>query len=313
MRRSARGVSIDFAELSDSGLDPAKKVNEDASLYAETAHGHLAVVCDGMGGHEGGREASHMAVAKIAEGIRDAPTVTPPAEVLRASIQAAARDVHELGRQIPLEARPGTTCVAVLVYDGKAQIAHVGDSRLYLVRGGKLYRLTRDHSMVQQMLDAGALSEVQALAHPDANRITRALGMFPTVEVEIRPAPLALAAGDVLILCSDGLSDMLDEPDLLSAVRETIGSGPELVCQRLVDAANAKGGADNITVQVLIVSEVPAAAEPTVVEHGTDEPPPTAGMTQPATPAQLPHVPPAMQPGARPIPAPTPLTFSHLV
>jgi serine/threonine protein phosphatase PrpC len=307
MRRSARGVSIEFAELSDSGLDPAKKVNEDACLYAETAHGHLAVVCDGMGGHQGGREASQTAVAKIAEGVRGAPAGAVPAEVLGASIRTAGQVVHELGRQIPIEARPGTTCVAVLIYDGKAEIAHVGDSRLYLVRDGELHQLTRDHSMVQQMLDAGALSEAQALAHPDANRITRALGMFPTVNVEMRPAPLALAAGDVLLLCSDGLTDMLDERDLLSAVRETIDGGPELCCQRLVDAANEKGGADNITVQVLIVSEVSTLAEPTVVDSpGPGEPPPTEGMTQAATPTPaMGHGPAATQPEHRPRPAPT--------
>lgn len=266
MRRSARGVTIEFAELSDPGLDPAKQVNEDGCLYAETPHGHLAVVCDGMGGHQGGSLASKTALARIVEGVQRAPAGAPPGEVLRSSIAAAGEVVHDLGRRIPIEARPGTTCVAILVYEGKAEIAHVGDSRLYLVRSAEIHQLTRDHSMVQQMLDAGVLSPAQAAGHPDANRITRALGMFPTVDVELRPSALPLAPGDVLLLCSDGLTDMLEDGDLLATIRETVASGPELVCQRLVDAANQKGGADNITAQVLIVTELAVVDKATVVD-----------------------------------------------
>jgi serine/threonine protein phosphatase PrpC len=267
MRRSARGLVIEFAELSDAGRDPSKQVNEDSCAYQETAHGHLALVCDGMGGHKGGKLASETAVATILDGIRHAPVGTPPAELLRSTIGQACQAVHEVGGSGPVETRPGTTCVATLLHDGKAEVAHVGDSRLYLIRGGGIQRVTRDHSLVQQMLDAGLLTEAQAAVHPDINRITRALGMYPVVDVEVRPKPLLLVPGDVLLLSSDGLTDMLEDEALLAIVQATLGSGPEVTCQRLVDEANARGGHDNITVQVLLVVEsTHRAPEQTLVE-----------------------------------------------
>jgi PPM family protein phosphatase len=296
MRRSARGLVIEFAELSDAGRDPLKQVNEDSCAYQETAHGHLALVCDGMGGHTGGKLASETAVATILEGVRRAPVGTPPADLLRSTIAQACQAVHEAGGSGPVETRPGTTCVATLLYDGKAEVAHVGDSRLYLLRGGEIQRITRDHSLVQQMLDAGLLSEAQAAVHPDINRITRALGMFPVVDVEVRPTPLLLLPGDVLLLCSDGLTDMLEDDALVTNVRETLGSGPELTCQRLIDAANARGGHDNITVQVLLVVEAPRRlAEPTVVDGTVPNVPATlpptadlaAGQLEPTRPDEL--------------------------
>ena len=267
MRRAARGVVVEFAQLTDAGRDPAKQVNEDASRYETTAHGHLAVVCDGMGGHEGGRLASQTAVACIIDTLSRTPVGAHCAEALRASIEAAGRKVHEIGGTLPVEARPGTTCVALLLYEGIADVAHVGDSRLYLLRGGEIRRITRDHSMVQQLLDAGVLSEAQALAHPDANRITRALGMLPTVDVEVRPGALAVVSGDVLLLTSDGLTDVVEDVELLALVRENLSAGPEVVCQRLIDTANERGGPDNITVQVLSVVEAPQRpAEATVLD-----------------------------------------------
>ncbi|MBN1609904.1 MAG: serine/threonine-protein phosphatase [Polyangiaceae bacterium] len=283
MRRSARGLVIEFAELSDPGLDPTKQVNEDSCAYEETAHGHLALVCDGMGGHKGGRLASETAVATILDGMRRAPVGTSAADLLRSTIGQACQAVHEVGGSGPVETRPGTTCVATLLYDGKAEVAHVGDSRLYLIRGGEIRRVTRDHSLVQQMLDAGLLTEAQAAVHPDVNRITRALGMFPDVDVEVRPKPLLLAPGDLLLLSSDGLTDMLEDEALLTIVRETFESGPEVTCQRLVDAANARGGHDNITVQVLLVVEAPRrVAEPTLVEPTlVDGPVPNVTATLP--------------------------------
>jgi serine/threonine protein phosphatase PrpC len=286
MRRSARGLVIEFAELSDAGRDPSKQVNEDSCAYEETAHGHLALVCDGMGGHKGGKLASETAVATILDGMRRAPVETPPADLLRSTIGQACLAVHEAGGSGPVETRPGTTCVVTMLYDGKAEVAHVGDSRLYLIRGGGIQRVTRDHSLVQQMLDAGLLTEAQAAVHPDVNRITRALGMFPIVEVEVRPTPLLLAADDVLLLCSDGLTDMLEDDALLTIVQETLGSGPEVTCQRLVDAANARGGHDNITVQVLLVVQSPRrVAEPTLV----DGPLPNVPATLPPETAMSPR------------------------
>lgn len=293
MLGSAHGVVVDFAELSDAGRDPSKQINEDASGYAETPFGHLALVCDGMGGHSAGREASQAAVRAAMEGARRAPPSTRPADVLRSSLELANAAVYAVGGDAPPELRPGSTCVAVLLSDGRAEIAHVGDSRIYLVRGGAAERLTRDHSMVQQLVDSGMLDPTHAAAHPEANRITRALGIEDVVEVEIRPNPIELAAGDTLLLCSDGLTDLVTDVEIGSIVGGRVGSGAAAVCQELVSLANQRGGHDNITVVVLHVLELAARsrgagatlvtdAKPTV----TDGPAPTvfdepAPRTQP--------------------------------
>jgi PPM family protein phosphatase len=291
VRRSARSVVIDFAELSDAGRDPTKQINEDASGYAETAHGHLAVVCDGMGGHSAGREAAQTAVRTIvAELVAAAPGVEP-ARALRASIQAAGRAVYAVGGDAPQELRPGSTCVAVLLHERGAEIAHAGDSRAYLVRAGQVYRLTRDHSMVQQMVDAGLLAPSEAIGHPDANKITTALGMNPEVDVELRPESLPIQVGDVFILMSDGLSDLVPDADLLAVVeRSLVASGGAATCQQLVSLANERGGYDNITVQVLHVLEAPrveAPADRTLIEPpaGQAAGPGPANRTEPGTPA----------------------------
>ena len=273
MRRTVGKVVVDFAELSDAGRDPAKSVNEDSCAYAETPHGHLVVVCDGMGGHTHGQEASKAAIRSIIEMARALPPGTKPEDVLRASIEKAAMDVFEVGGQAPTEARPGTTCVALLIHDEGADVAHVGDSRSYLIRDGDIVRLTRDHSMVQDMIDAGVLTEEEAWDHPDANRITRALGMSPSVEVEQRSMPLPLRPGDALLLCSDGLTDLASDDEIRGVIEMNLPSGPHVPCERLVNLANVRGGYDNVTVQLVQVVDAPPMLEPpepmpTVVDAG---------------------------------------------
>ena len=129
--------------------------------------------------------------------------------------------------------------MTVLIHAGGTEVAHVGDSRVYLVQQGQVFQITRDHSMVQEMVDAKILSQSQAAAHPDANKITRALGIDDDVEVAVRPQPLAHVAGDAFVLCSDGLSDMLEPADILRIVS---GDPPAQAAGKLVDLANARGG-----------------------------------------------------------------------
>ncbi|AUX21746.1 phosphoprotein phosphatase [Sorangium cellulosum] len=253
---SSLHLKIEFSQASDPGRDPNKQVNEDACGYAETQFGHLCVLCDGMGGHYGGSEASRTAITTIFEVIEQTPATVDPRAVLRAAIEEAGRRVYRLGGPAENRVRPGSTVVAMILHDRGVDIAHVGDSRAYVIRANQIYPLTRDHSMVQGMLDAGMITEAQAIGHPDANKITRALGMRPEVEVEVRPEPMELYPGDVLILASDGLTDLVLNPDILGCTRQALASGSvDHACRMLVQLANHRGGHDNITVQMARVLE----------------------------------------------------------
>lgn len=269
--------AVEYAERSDPGRDPDKQVNEDACGHRETRHGHLCVVCDGMGGHAAGREAAELAVATIFEVFDRAGETDAPAAVLKAAVEEASRRVFTIRTSEVAAGRPGSTAVAVLLHAGGTEVAHVGDSRAYLVHEGQIFRLTRDHSMVQEMVDHGLLTPQQAAHHPDANRITRALGMASEVEAEMRPQPVAQVTGDAFVLCSDGLCDLVQDEEILSIV----GSEPAVqAVGKLVDLANARGGHDNITVIVLrarenaLVSAAPLA--PTLVQGLTPGPGQTA-------------------------------------
>jgi len=271
--------AIEFAQRTHPGRDPTKQVNEDACDEQATPYGHLAVVCDGMGGHEHGREASALALATIFDVFAKAPPGSDRREVLRSALVQANKEVRGIGER-GSHARPGSTVVAVLVHAGGAEIAHVGDSRCYLVHEGRLTQLTRDHSMVQQMVDAGFITAEEAATHPDANKISRALGMKADVDVEVRPEPVAYVSGDAFILCSDGLSDMVSEEEILRVV--TSGSALQAVGQ-LIDLANAHGGHDNITVQVLRARES-AAQQPSTVAPTLVDTVPGSARGEPAGP-----------------------------
>src|SRR3954469_20688523 len=219
-------LKIEFAQASDPGRDPNKQVNEDSCGYAQTRLGHLVVLCDGMGGHYGGKEASRTAITTIFEVFEQAAPNASPAVMLKAAIEEAGRRVYRLGGPPENRARPGSTVVAMLLHDRGVDVAHVGDSRAYVIRSNQIYPLTRDHSMVQGMIDAGMLTEEQAKGHPDANKITRALGMKPEVEVEVRPEPMELFSGDILLQSSDGLTDLALGADILGATHQALSAGP---------------------------------------------------------------------------------------
>ncbi len=240
--------AVEYAERSDPGRDPSKQVNEDAAGRRETRFGHLCVVCDGMGGHAAGREAAELALATIFATFEQAPEGASPAGVLRAAIEEASRRVHAMPATEVALGRPGSTVVAVLMHALGTEVGHVGDSRAYLVHEGQISRVTRDHSIVQEMVDRGLITLQQATTHPDANRITRALGMAPEIEAEVRPQPVLHVTGDAFVLCSDGLSDLVEDQEIL----DTVGNAPAVqAVGKLVDLANARGGHDNITVLVL--------------------------------------------------------------
>ena len=242
--------TLEVAERSDPGRDPAKQVNEDSCGHRATRFGHLVVVCDGMGGHFGGKEASTRAVAAIFEGFERAPSYAKPRDVLRRAIEVANEQVWEIGTSDASAGHPGSTVVAILVHAGGVEVAHVGDSRCYRMSGGKVAQVTKDHSLVQGLIDAGMVKPEEAKTHPSAHRITRALGTQESAEVEQSATPLPLAPGDVYLLCSDGLSDLVEPSDL----EPILAGDPAAAAEKLVALANERGGHDNITAVVARVA-----------------------------------------------------------
>jgi PPM family protein phosphatase len=208
----------------------------------------LFVVADGMGGAQAGEVASEMAVDSFDAGLGNGS----PAEGLVRVIQEANRRIHERSRSDEQAAGMGTTCTAAYVGEQEVTIAHVGDSRAYLWRGGELTRLTRDHSLVGELVARGKLTEEQAEAHPQRSVITRALG--PERDVQVDVETFAARDGDVYLLCSDGLTSMIHEQGVqpvLARMTDLDRTGRELIA-----AANEAGGRDNITVILFRLEEI---------------------------------------------------------
>jgi PPM family protein phosphatase len=229
----------------------------------------LFVVADGMGGAQAGEVASEMAVESFDGGIGDGS----PADGLVRIIQEANRRIHDRSRSDEQAAGMGTTCTAAYVGDAEVTIAHVGDSRAYLWRGGELTRLTRDHSLVGELVARGKLTEEQAEAHPQRSVITRALG--PERDVMVDVETFDARDGDVYLLCSDGLTSMIHEPGVrpvMERMTELDRAGRELIA-----AANEAGGRDNITVILFRLESVDgssaegATSAATAAHAATDE------------------------------------------
>jgi PPM family protein phosphatase len=224
-----------------------RRANEDSLL----ARSPLFVVADGMGGAQAGEVASKIAVDVFEEGLAD---TAEPEGGLAARASAANARIHELSHSNAEHAGMGTTLTAVYVAPKEVAIAHVGDSRAYRLRGGELTRLTDDHSLVDELMRQGKITPEEAVDHPQRSVITRALGPEPVVEVDTRS--YAARAGDVYLLCSDGLTTMLSEERLSEILR--LNQRLRDAGEALIAAANEAGGRDNITV-VLFRLEDPAA------------------------------------------------------
>jgi serine/threonine protein phosphatase PrpC len=250
-----------------------RPVNEDSAF----ARAPMFVVADGMGGAQAGEVASRIAVEAFEQGLPDDGT---PAERLAARAKEANRRIYDLSQTAQERAGMGTTLTAAYLDDSELAIAHVGDSRAYLFRDGQLKRLTQDHSLVEELKARGKLTEEQAAEHPQRSIITRALGPEPTVEVDTWNYPVK--AGDVLLLCSDGLTSMLSE-DRVAAILNDADT-LQHAAQSLIDEANEAGGRDNITVVLFRLEEV-GADQAAMVASGVEEtrisaPAQTDGATQ---------------------------------
>ena len=241
--------NLTFAGLSDKGR--LRENNQDA-WFADPRQG-LFIVSDGMGGHAGGEVASNIVVQALPPLLDykfqdlTKPTATDAAHLLVAAIRELSEQVLTESRNHPTLAGMGATLVLCLVMGQQVVIGHLGDSRAYLLRNHELQRLTRDHSIVQILLDSGEIDEKEAATHPARGQITRAVGMpgvaLPDTQI------MDMVSGDKLLLCCDGLTDMLTDQKITRILSNS--DTPEAACRYLVDAANQAGGRDNITTVVL--------------------------------------------------------------
>ncbi|MPZ71370.1 MAG: Stp1/IreP family PP2C-type Ser/Thr phosphatase, partial [Actinobacteria bacterium] len=231
--RVSVGVKTDVGRVRDG--------NEDSYIVLEPLYG----IADGMGGHAAGEVASSTAVDALSEGIGRVDPKDP--ETLATLIKDANRTIFEKATRDDSLHGMGTTCTIVLIDGERGHLAHVGDSRAYMLRGDSLTRLSEDHTLVGRMVKEGQLTEDEASRHPQRNMITRSLGIDPEVRVDLRS--FEVRDGDRLMLCSDGLTSMVDEPTIERLLHDT--ADPQRTADQLVDLANEAGGDDNITVVVL--------------------------------------------------------------
>ncbi len=256
---SLRG-KIEFAELTDTGR--VREHNEDA--IGSNPEIGLMVLADGMGGYNAGEIASGIAVQIVTELATEAAdreeltNIDPHSGLMRQSI--ILRDAVYRSNKIIFQTAQsqthcegmGTTIVAAMFYDDKVSIAHVGDSRCYRLRGGQLDQMTLDHSLLQELVDRGFYSQEEAQRSTNRNYVTRALGVEPTVEVEVHEYDVL--PDDVYLLCSDGLPDMVEDDDIHLTI-STFNASLDVVGQQLIDLANDHGGRDNVSVMLAQVKE----------------------------------------------------------
>lgn len=230
-----------------------RKINQDCVFVSENPIGNLPnvfIVADGMGGHNAGDYASKVTVETMVEKIAESFEKNP-VRILEKAIEAANSLIYQKANENPDLEGMGTTVVAATCLGQFLQVANVGDSRLYVVSGGEINQITRDHSLVEEMVRMGGIARAEARNHPDKNIITRAVGVVDTVDVDF--FTVELKAGDFVLLCSDGLTNMIEDEEICSILR---GEGNiEEKARELVKAANQNGGRDNITVVVLQMCE----------------------------------------------------------
>ena len=251
---------LTFVGQTDTGR--VREHNEDT--IATDADVGLLVLADGMGGYNAGEVASGIAVKTITNLVREgllredlasidrSTGLTRPSIVLRAAITRANKIIYQTARSQAECEGMGTTVVAALFYDNRISIAHVGDSRLYRQRGSQIAQVTMDHSLLQELVDRGFYSPEEAQRAANKNYVTRALGVEPQVEVEVQEHPVD--KGDIFILCSDGLSDMVEDEDIRLTI-STFGANLDTVAKQLIQLANENGGRDNVSVVLAQANE----------------------------------------------------------
>lgn len=256
-RQRDLGDALEIVERTDTGR--RRDHNEDC-VGSDAAHG-IATLADGMGGHNAGEVASGLAIESV---LRDLPgclesldaedgtdeAFSPESLATRAVVEESNRIIHETASNQPQYQGMGTTLVVVLFYDDRLTIAHVGDSRVYRLREAQLEQLTRDHTLLQELVDRGFYTAEEARQSLNRNIVTRALGVEAEVKADLQE-DVALP-GDIYLLCSDGLNDMLDD-ETIRLTLEEFGANLDHAAERLVEQANEQGGSDNISVVLVRV------------------------------------------------------------
>src|ERR1039457_980560 len=245
-------AGIEISGQSDIGC--LRKNNEDSFGYWEpdgdeefARKGRLAIVADGMGGYEGGQEASRLAGETLVGTYRHFGGDDPQQGLIE-GLQAAHDEIRRYGVLHPALRGMGTTCTAAAIVQEALYYVHVGDTRLYLVRDGQITQVTRDHSYVGRLVEAGMISREEAETHPQRNILTAALGTNPELIMDSPGHPEPLRAEDVLVICSDGLWGLVHDYEILAAVDK---QSAEQAGRDLIELARERGGPDNITVNIL--------------------------------------------------------------
>jgi protein phosphatase len=252
----AASVQTDVGCVREINEDSGRLLRPSDPRQLETK-GTLLVVADGMGGHSAGEVASQMAADVVSRLYYESPE--EPGRALARAVEEANRRINEAAAADEAKHGMGTTCTALAICAGTAYAAHVGDSRLYMLRGGKLYQLSEDHSAVNEMVKMGIITKEQARTHEDKNVILRALGTSPEVEVST-VEPFRVREGDQYLLCSDGLHDLVLDDEIAAVLGEA--EDTHAAGERLITMAKERGGHDNITVGIIaIMPEGTAAAE----------------------------------------------------
>jgi protein phosphatase len=254
------GTVLEVVTATDSGM--VRSHNEDS--IATDAEIGLAVLADGMGGYNAGEVASGIAVAMLTTEMRQALEAHEPHEIngsageplavklIKENSAKANAAIYQTAQSQPQYAGMGTTLVVALFYDNRMTVGHIGDSRLYRLRQDEFEQITRDHSLLQEQIDSGMISKEQARHSQNKNLVTRAVGIDPEVETEVHTYDVE--PGDIYLLCSDGLSDMVVD-DEIHATLATLQSNLPLAAKQLVQQANDSGGRDNISVILVRVLE----------------------------------------------------------
>lgn len=242
-------MTLEVFSKTDIGL--TRKENQDSSAFSVISSNCVwAVVCDGMGGARGGKLASSIAVEHITEKLnrdyRESMTGDELGDLLISAVEESNTLIYTKALSDPDLAGMGTTCDLAFVRGSSVHVVHVGDSRTYSIRGGKILQLTEDHSVVQEMVNRGELTPDEAMTHPNKNLITRAIGVNSEVHIDYIEAEFSY--GDIILLCSDGLTNYVSKADMVKIVHENRGV---ILIDTLVETAKRHGGYDNITVTVI--------------------------------------------------------------